>query len=708
MAIDHYSLCPGGKDKKVKFCCPDLLGELDKMHRMIEGDQRQACLDYLAKLEQKFPDRACLLATKAMLQSSLGEAEGAEQSVSKLLAAEPENPVGLAERALLLIANEGPRAGVEPIHRAFAASKGKVLPSLFQGLVALAEALAAEEYWMAALAHLRIATQIHLDSPDALELLLRISATSAIPLVLKDVPRPFDEGPVAAEWHADFQAALDAARGFRWLEAADRFARLSERAPSAPAVWRNLGMLRAYLADEAGAAAALHHYAQLDVPLDDAVEAEAVAQLCDEEDSDERIDLVFQEYPLADLEQFEQRLSASPYAERTPADQTAWEDAEQPPPRSVFWLLDRPMPASGVELAIDDIPHGLTQLFLFGRETDRLARLSFAAHRDRLEAAKTRIAEILGEPLGAPSVEEVVGTVSALQHALETNWRLPRDTTADHARSLAKQQRRKAIFEIWPKTSNPALGGRSPAEAAGDPANRIRLLAAVLNLELSTLDKALDFNALRSQLGLPLAEEIELTDLPAEKVTLARLHRLKAGKLSDDRLVACYQQAALVRDQRALKKLIPEIVSRTSLDQKVDKAQAYGLLASGAESLDEAIEYVDQARKKAEAAGKSSAPWDIEELVLRLTQGDAEGAERLLRHIQTAHGREPGVRQQLASLLYQMGLIDEQGRAVGRAAEEPAGLVMPGGSAEAAGKLWTPGGEPGEGKKSALWVPGMD
>lgn len=708
MAIDHYSLCPGGKDKKVKFCCPDLLGELDKIQRMFEGDQRQACLDYIAKLEQKFPDRACLLSTKAMLQSSLGEAEGAQESVSKLLEAEPDNPVGLAERALLLIANEGAQAGVEPIHRAFAASKGKILPSLFEGLISLAAALAAEEYWLAALAHLRIALQIRGDFAESFELLLRISATTSVPLVLKDAPRPFDQGPVAAEWRADFQAALEAAQGFRWLDAAERFARLSQRAPDAPAVWRNLGMLRAYLADNAGAAAALHHYAQLDVPLDDAVEAEAVAQLLDEDDSSERTELVFQEYPLADLEQFEQRLSASPYAERTPADQAAWEDAEQPPPRSVFWLLDRPMPASGVGLAIDDIPNGLTQLFLFGRETDRPARLSFAAHRDQLEAVKSRIAEISGEPLAAPSSEEVVGSASALQHALEVNWRLPRDTPADHMRALVKQRRRQSIFEIWPKTGNRALGGRSPAEAAGDQADRVRLLAAVLNLELSTFDKALDFNALRSQLGLPPAEEIEATEAAAEMVTLARLHRLNAGKLSDDNLVACYQQAVLTRDQLALKKLIPEVVSRPSLDQKVDKAQAYGLLASGAKSLDEAIGYVDQARKAAEAAGNSSAPWDIEELVLRLTQGDATGAERLLRHIQTAHGREPGVRQRLAALLYQMGLIDEQGRAVGRAAEEPAGLVVPGGSAEAAGKLWMPGSESGEGKKSALWVPGMD
>jgi len=41
--------------KKIKFCCSDLVSELDKIQRMIEGDQRVACLDYITKLEGKHP-----------------------------------------------------------------------------------------------------------------------------------------------------------------------------------------------------------------------------------------------------------------------------------------------------------------------------------------------------------------------------------------------------------------------------------------------------------------------------------------------------------------------------------------------------------------------------------------------------------------------------------------------------------------------------
>ena len=48
MAIDPYASCPGGTGKKIKFCCPDLLSELEKIDRMLTGNQRRACLDHLA------------------------------------------------------------------------------------------------------------------------------------------------------------------------------------------------------------------------------------------------------------------------------------------------------------------------------------------------------------------------------------------------------------------------------------------------------------------------------------------------------------------------------------------------------------------------------------------------------------------------------------------------------------------------------------
>lgn len=707
MAIDPYSPCPGGKDKKVKFCCPDLLGELEKIQRMVEGEQHHACLDYIAQLEQKFPDRACLLTTKAILQGELGDAEAAKQTAGKVLASQPDNPVALAETALLSIASDGARSAVEPLQRAIVAGKDRMAANVFEAIGVLAAALVSEGHWLAALAHGAMLLQIRSDHRAAGEIVASVSASPSVPLPLKDFRRPFDAGPVEPSLQQELDAAIDEADHFHWLAAAGRLAKLAERSPKSPAVWRNLGRLRAYLADEAGAAEAYRRCAKLDIPLDDAVEAEALAQLLGEEQDEERVELVFLEYPITDMEQLEQRLSGSRYAQRSAPEEAIWDDPDQPPPRATFWLLDRPMPASGVGLAIEDVPESLCQLFLFGRETDRAARLNLAVYRDQLAAAQARIGEIAGDSLGAAGAEQVIGATSRLHRAMNPDWRLPSDTSLEQMRKLSKERFRKAYFEVWPKTPIAAAGGQTPEAAAPDPTYRVSLLAAILLMELSSQDYSLDFNDLRSRLGLPLAAEIDLDGKQLDAIPLAYLHRLAFAKLSDEDLIRAYSEALMTGARRAAKRAALELVSRPGLDNAA-KAQAYGVLASFAESFDEAIERVNQARTAAEAAGKSSAAWDLEELMLRLGHGDAPGAERVLKHVQSAHGNEPGVRQRLLQLLYQAGVIDEQGRPIRRAAEEPAGLVVPGGSTEQAGKLWTPGGETGEGKKSALWVPGMD
>ena len=47
MAVDPYALCPCGSGKKLKFCCSDLVGEIEKIHRMIEGEQPRAALRHV-------------------------------------------------------------------------------------------------------------------------------------------------------------------------------------------------------------------------------------------------------------------------------------------------------------------------------------------------------------------------------------------------------------------------------------------------------------------------------------------------------------------------------------------------------------------------------------------------------------------------------------------------------------------------------------
>ena len=67
-----YSACPCGSGKKLKFCCSSLAGELDKIWRMLDGDQWAACLQRVTSLLQKEPDQPALLAIRGMVEIELG------------------------------------------------------------------------------------------------------------------------------------------------------------------------------------------------------------------------------------------------------------------------------------------------------------------------------------------------------------------------------------------------------------------------------------------------------------------------------------------------------------------------------------------------------------------------------------------------------------------------------------------------------------
>ena len=111
MPIDAYSLCPGGTGKKIKFCCADFLRELEKIDRLLEGDQTAACLQQIERLLAGGPPRACLLAIKGMLLRSGGQLEAAAANAAAFLQRFPDNPVALAESAILAAIEGQPQDG---------------------------------------------------------------------------------------------------------------------------------------------------------------------------------------------------------------------------------------------------------------------------------------------------------------------------------------------------------------------------------------------------------------------------------------------------------------------------------------------------------------------------------------------------------------------------------------------------------------------
>lgn len=718
MSIDPYSLCPGGTGKKIKFCCPDLLGELGDLQQMVEGDQRLACLERIYKLEEKFPDRACLLSVKAMLEAELAETGKAEATVARFKEKYPDNPVALAEEATIKSHHEGGKAAIGALQQALRVSTETLAEQVYNALLAVAERLATDGEYLAAIGHLSLFLALS-DSRDqrGMSLLSSLLGSPHLPLLVKEI-QPLVPATEGALWAPAFAKAMEHARMARWSDAVRELEDLAKSAGDWPPIWRNIATLRLWLADTPGAVVALRKFARQPLgssaapPLEDMVEAEALAQVIDVENAD-YIDALNISYPVRDADAVIARLSADPRCQKMQIDLAKLAGEDEPPPKLAVWVLDRPVAATGKGITRDTISIALGQVYLYGRQTDREARLELATYRDaKLPESQRILTEIVGDAIGEPTGEEVLSRVSTLKHAVEWSWRLPGDTPPEEREALVSHELRRVFLEDWPAMKLNALDGRTPIEAARDPAMRVPLLAAVLVLELASKSsiEMLDFNELRDKLNLPRPGQVELGPRGIFGVSLARLHRVEAGKLDDEQLLLGYVRAVRNVQVEAIRVFSEELLKRPAEERKPTVPEIYGQLAQIERDPRKAIGYIEQARSAAEAAGQSSAPWDITELTLRLALGQMSEADRLMQHVSKEHIREPGVAQMLMQVLVEAGIIHPDGTPVGYpqgAAEAegmPAGGTMPAGEA---GKLWTPDGGPapaGE-KKSVIWTP---
>lgn len=711
MALDPYTLCPCGSGKKLKFCCSDLMGEMEKIQRMLEGEQRVACLDYIKSLRTKHPDRASLLSLQAMLETQLEQYDQAQQTIDRLLELQPENPLGLSELALVKVQTEGGRAAIAPLQKAFDHLGSEVPGRTYEALGAVGQALMIEGEFFAARAHLSLQSSIARGKDSRpTTLLMRVLSSPQIPLLLKDdwqpVPAPDD-----VPWRDEFNQALEASASGCWQRAADRFATLIEPSQNAPQVWFNLALTRSWVADISGAIEALHKYATLDVPNDDAVEAEALAQLLDPAAHNDTNDIVQSIYTLHDYDQTLHALDSDPRFVRVPVETYLGQtDNEGPPPRSALAVLDRPeiRSAADVELSPEIIPVVIGYVYLFGRETDREPRAELITQGpDELAQARETFTQVAGEAAAPLSQENSLGKVSRLASVLSWNWRLPEDTPRDVHQTLLRQRRQEVIFNVWPQTPHPALDGKTLVEAAADPALHIQAQAAVLLLELGMQadPTELDFNRLREQLQLPTVGPVDPDTLADRQyIPIARLARVQADKLTDEELVQQYHRATWFNFNTAQWHLGQEVLRRENLGDKIDIAEVLGQMAELAPTPEQAGHYLEQARQIADQRGESNVPWDLAELALQIDDGNVEAARRLFEHIRTVHGREPGVGQQLATILMDAGLLRPDGSpaAMPAQAEAQPGLIIPG-ATEEPGKLWTPE-QAGDGEKK-LWIP---
>jgi tetratricopeptide (TPR) repeat protein len=708
MAVDPYQPCPCGSGKKIKFCCADVAGELEKLQRMLAAEQYAACLDRVEQLQAKHPDRPALYSFQIAALAALGQREAMVRVADEFAQKCPGNPLALAEQAMLRgedgqlteavgLLQDAVESGVEPLPSALLAAFGGV-----------GGFLAVEGFIPAAVQHL--ATElISTDDPDAAlgsQRLGQVMSAAQISPLLRQL---FHLSGRDAECRPSLEhnQALAPVAKLLWRKAKDALTPVAEKSPQDPLVWRDLAILRGWLAEEASAAEAWRHVASLPVSQEEAVEAEALALLLSGEFMGETVELVKSAFALGAFDEVEARLAADSRFQSTPFDASAWNPDLGPPPRKLLLVLDRPLPATSPELTLEALPENLGEALLFPRQTDREARLEVVARRDKLALVLEEFRSVLGDLLGAAQSDEVIGSVGVFDDLIAQRPVFPPETAIDQHDDLTLAWLRRAVCERLPRIPLKLLGDRSLEQAAADPAARIKVLALLSQVRASLTNLAghFDFDALIAQLGLPVADKTSVSEEQFDELPVSKYLNVDLAALDEKMLASVFKRSVVSG--------MPEVAIKAArrlaaLDAGTLQAEAFGYLAQTEVSSKAALAALEQAQQAADRVGKSSAPYDIMELGLRARREDSARFLQVLQHIQTAHGREPGVAQQLGRLLMQLGILRPDGTAaLPMAAEpEPAGLIVPGGASEAGGKLWTPGGDEPRREKSSLWVPG--
>ena len=274
-------------------------------------------------------------------------------------------------------------AAAATLQRALALVEREMPQRVFEAIGAVGGALLEAGHVLAAQAHLWLHAAIApKDDTRAYQALVSLNHYSGLPLLLRDQLR-FRPWPKDAPWKTEAEQATRLADNGKWQQAVAIIDRLGQQYGADPTLVFNRALLGGWLADDRALVAGLHAYAQLDVPLDDAVEAEAIAQLLDPDLKEPQLDTVMQTYAVNDDDALVRVLVVRPSIPAFEDGSGGSRASDGPPPRHTFVLLDRPMPESGVDLTRDAVPRLVAILAIYGRQTDRPERLEVTVDKGR-------------------------------------------------------------------------------------------------------------------------------------------------------------------------------------------------------------------------------------------------------------------------------------------------------------------------------------
>ena len=713
MALDVYAPCPCGSGKKLKFCCADLAEDMDRVSRQIESNQPRQALQQLEALDRRHPQNSWVTTTRALVQIEIGDAAAARDVLRTFLEKNPDHEFAIVLYATAAFQADGLDAAKRAIHRAF--QRGvKRFPSMVAGLAgAMAAVFQSRGRMLAAREHVALAMRFSPDRErqEIFVRLLEFDNDVQVPYLLRSV-HALPSITISDEINQEAKKALKYASVGCWSVAADLFEKLATANADQATLWHSVGLCRAWDGDETAAATALHRAAALyGEDAATAVDCETIAQLLDWNTAPERRARMLLNGGISSVSRLLTALDTGDRLFRLELPPQSPDG--QPLPSAIYQVLDRPksaMPAP-TELTLETVPTVISQITIFDAdpETKEPAEIDVTGLKGSdfdtaVELAKAAAGDLV---TWKDAPEETNEWVPEETLPLTWQWAFPPKTPVALRRRLELDRWRNILETVWPQLPQRALQGRTPVEAAKDPASRVAVLASVYVLDAHCLRAGheLDLDGILSRLGIePLPPFDVQPETSLNSLSPLQWLRLPLDKLTDPQMLSTVNRALLVHHDRFLAKALQIAVQREACRKELDLVRLYQTLADLARQhgrREESYRWLDEGRKLAASEPNNFEKvwsWDLRELLTRLEDPSDPGLQPLIdKFVNFYSPKLPQMRPYLEQMFAVAGVPSPW----------TSGILTPGAGGSTGGGLWTPESESANtGAGGKLWLPG--
>ena len=698
MTIDPYSTCPCQSGKKLKFCCIDIAGEMEKIIQLQQGHQVKAAIKSLDKIDQKHPGNAWVSINRATLLLSQDQFEEARSCLQSLLEKQPGHIQALVLDAMAAFEEGGYERAKKPMHRATQAVVKSRSPHalLITLLTYVSSELSKDSKSLASRQHLALA--MRLAPPDfqqeIFELLLQFDSDQSLPHPFRGV-HPFPTLQIEnADDKKQYQKGLQLHNIGCWEEAAKIFSGLTEKMSENAETWHLLGLMQAWDGNEVVASKSLHQAAQLyrDKDRETAIELETLSQVLNLNATEKKNSTYQRVYKVTSSALL---LTAFEKSDLIYHDKTV-DPNQSGQSYNTYYLFEKPL---SDEWKTEGMPSYLAPIFFSDEDAteNRQAEIGISCKPDNQEAVERILNEIAGDFFTELPAEESV-VLRSTHPPKELAGLLDNRLYCDKlSGSLIKELRRERwkqyAQEEWMNQPLEGLNGKTPAEAKGDAELEIELIASVMVLDIfADLEHCfLGIKGILDQLDCQPPCRLEVREeTKMQNLSYSQLRRVQVGELSDDQMQHVMTRALLMRHNVFLEVVLKEAISRKELLPQLDLHRTFetlGNLAEDKNNYEEAIQWIQRGweeAQKSEEPFRESLFWEMQELRLRRYDRESPEFSKVLLRLYDHYGKKlPQIKTFLEEFVKQYDLTPPWKEGLLQGVE--------GSSTGTEKKLWLPG-----------------